>query len=229
MDLQRDGRPDLVITSSGDEKTTGLLLVGNQWTNDNRFIGVRLDEHGPGLSPHGARLRLEIVEGDVDDGGGTSHSVVHQFVTGDSHSAQHMTEQIFGLGRNGRVEKLEVRWPNGYVQSVEAPAFNTYHEVVPEPRVLQELKSKGVPRGIAAEARAQGLGDGEPTPAPRAGEPGRRRTAQDAAEHEREAHGAKASRLASGRVLGLVLGLLAAVLGIGYLGRRLAANKRNRD
>jgi hypothetical protein len=29
--------------------------------------------------------------------------------------------------------------------------------------------------------------------------------------------------------LGLVLGLLAAVLGIGYLGRRLAANKRNRD
>ena len=33
-------------------------------------------------------------------------------------------EQHFGLGQAGQVDSLEIRWPSGLVQSVEAPPVN---------------------------------------------------------------------------------------------------------
>lgn len=56
---------------------------------------------------------------------------VGTIVTGDSFMAQHPAAKHFGLGRTDKVEYLEVRWPNGKVTRLNAPAVDQYHVITP--------------------------------------------------------------------------------------------------
>ena len=55
-----------------------------------------------------------------------------QVVTGDSYRAQHANQKHFGLGVVDKVEKIEVRWPNGKISRLANPAVDRYHEVNPK-------------------------------------------------------------------------------------------------
>ncbi|MCH8047349.1 MAG: ASPIC/UnbV domain-containing protein, partial [Planctomycetes bacterium] len=59
---------------------------------------------------------------------------VGQIITGESIHAQHAPVQHFGLGRTTRVEKIEVRWPNGGpLRVIDNPAIDRYHTVTAGP------------------------------------------------------------------------------------------------
>ncbi len=127
-DLDSDGRADLLMVEYGWDpahasRPQTLHLYRNHGVNEHHWIGVRLREHGRGYSPVGARIRLRRTDGQES---------VAQLVTGDSFRAQHANQRQFGLGSNGTVDFVEVRWPNGRVSRLEKPAIDRYHEMKPE-------------------------------------------------------------------------------------------------
>jgi hypothetical protein len=38
----------------------------------------------------------------------------------------------FGLGDHASIDRAEIRWPSGHVQTIEDPAINTLHEISEE-------------------------------------------------------------------------------------------------
>lgn len=99
-DLDRDGRPDLVL--GGSDARPRVLRNGF----DGRWLSVALV--GEASPPHGLGARVEVEAGGVvaartmrDDGnpGSTSEAVLH-----------------FGLGEADIAERVTVRWPSGLVE-----------------------------------------------------------------------------------------------------------------
>jgi len=125
-DLDRDGRPDLIVTERGWDERTGAIprivhLYRNTLESGNHWIGVSLHEYGPGRSPMGARVTVRFE--------GREHR--RSIVLGDSYRGQHANQLHFGLGSIDRVDAIEVRWPNGQVSELKKPAIDQYHLLKP--------------------------------------------------------------------------------------------------
>ena len=122
-DLDGDGRMDLLVTTLEvwPEVKQSLRAYRNTLSDAGNWIGFRFREE-PGHSPAGVRVT-------VHHGG---HNTVRQLVTGDSFRSQHANTLHFGLGKVGRVERVEIRWPDGRVLTLNAPEANRYH-FVPAP------------------------------------------------------------------------------------------------
>jgi hypothetical protein len=118
-DLDGDGRVDLVVVEDRWHDGQILHVYQNQIQTEHHWIGVRLREEGPGMSPVGAKITVTTDQG----------TLVDQIVTGDSIHAQHSNTVHFGLGSTDCVQSIEVRWPGGRVRTIDRPACDTYHFV----------------------------------------------------------------------------------------------------
>lgn len=121
-DLDGDGRVDLLVVEFKahglDNNQFTLHVYQNILPDAGNWIGVRLKEMGPGLSPIGARVELTLKNGTKQ---------IRQIVTGDSFSSQHPSTAHFGLGNASEVEQIKVTWPNGQISLLEQPAIGRYH------------------------------------------------------------------------------------------------------
>ena len=120
-DLDADGRTDLLV-GRYDTATYAFQLhvLRNQSETTGNWVGVRLKD-APGRSVLGAVVTVTA--------GGRTWS--RQIVTGDSFTAQHPPQVHFGLGEVKKVERIDVRWPNGTTASLDAPASGKYHLAMP--------------------------------------------------------------------------------------------------
>ncbi|HXT39260.1 MAG TPA: CRTAC1 family protein [Candidatus Angelobacter sp.] len=118
-DLDGDGRVDLLVTTfeAWPEARQTLRIYQNTLDDRGNWIGFRFREESGKPSPVGARVTLRY------DG----RSAVREIVTGDSHRSQHANAVHFGLGKAERVNRVEVRWPNGRVVTLREPTLNRYH------------------------------------------------------------------------------------------------------
>jgi hypothetical protein len=105
-DFDDDGRIDIVV-SHVDLKATPALLR-NVTTNGNHWLGVSLRAGKNRAEPVGAVVRLTA--------GGRTQVRVYQ--RSQSYLSQNDPRLHFGLGKATRVEKLEVRWPGGPVETL---------------------------------------------------------------------------------------------------------------
>ncbi len=123
-DFDNDGRVDILVTtrnSLSDGKNYKLHLLLNRADQAERhWVGVRLNG-APGVSPLGAKVTVTTANG----------VKTNAAVSGDSYSAQHAPVLHFGLGGVEKIEKIDVRWPNGDVSTLDAPAVDVYHYVTP--------------------------------------------------------------------------------------------------
>ena len=123
-DFDNDGRVDLLVTTRNsltDAKNYKLhLLLNRAEQADRHWVGVRLTG-APGVSPLGAKVTVTTANGER----------TNVAVSGDSYSAQHAPVLHFGLGGIDAVESIEVRWPDGEVTVLDAPAVDAYHDVSP--------------------------------------------------------------------------------------------------
>ena len=106
-DLDRDGRPDLLVADYqyiGHGFELSLHVFRNVLETPNRWIGVDLttSDSNRTRSPIGAKVTVTTDRG---------RQVAH-YVTGDSFLAQHPATLHFGLG-SSEVESVQIRWPNG--------------------------------------------------------------------------------------------------------------------
>jgi enediyne biosynthesis protein E4 len=109
-DIDNDGDQDLLVTNNGGP----VELLRNDGGNAQNSVLVRLVGRASNREGIGARLRLTA-------GGQTQ---VRTVKAGSSYLTHSDMRAHFGLGRLDRVERLEVRWPDGQIETVQGMAPN---------------------------------------------------------------------------------------------------------
>jgi len=102
-DLDNDGDIDAVVLNSGAAPT----LIRNESKSANHWIELRLQGTKHNADGVGARVRV-FAGGKVQ---------VAEAIAGRSYQSHFGTRLHFGLGTAEKVEKIEVRWPGGAVET----------------------------------------------------------------------------------------------------------------
>jgi hypothetical protein len=114
-DFDQDGRVDLVVSNFNDR----AFLYMNR-TPQRAWIGLRLKGTKSARDAIGAFVTLRA--------GGTTQVRLQQAAGG--YLSQSSSTLHFGLGDATSIERCDVRWPSGSVQSVEGLAPGRVHDVV---------------------------------------------------------------------------------------------------
>ncbi len=129
-DLDNDGRVDLVVV----HRDTPAAVLRNL-SEAGHWIGLRLVGEKSGKTPVGARITCLA-------GGRTS---TRWLTSGTSYLGSNDPRIWFGLGGAAKVDRLEVRWPSGLVQSwSDLPADRILRLVEGrDPVALREISGPG--------------------------------------------------------------------------------------
>jgi enediyne biosynthesis protein E4 len=102
-DLDNDGRMDLVV-SSQDEPSALLMNEAPQ----RNWLLIKLVGTASNRSAIGARVRVTL----------NGRTQMREIKSGGSYLSQSDLRAHFGLGTADRVDRLEIRWPSGRMQSL---------------------------------------------------------------------------------------------------------------
>ncbi|RMG67116.1 MAG: CRTAC1 family protein [Calditrichaeota bacterium] len=111
-DYNNDGWVDVYVVNNGEksydasEDRTGVLLR-NQCRNGNHWFTLRLEGTRSNRDALGSRVFLTA--------GGKLH--VQELVSGTGYFSSNARELYFGLGQARRVDRLEIHWPSGDVET----------------------------------------------------------------------------------------------------------------
>jgi hypothetical protein len=105
-DFDNDGDVDLLVANLNDRP---ILLRNDTQREGRHWLTVELTGAPPNRDAIGAVLRAEV-------GGGT---LVRMRLSGGSYLSQHDSRIHFGLGKHDRVDRLEIRWPDGTRQTLK--------------------------------------------------------------------------------------------------------------
>jgi hypothetical protein len=120
-DVDNDGDLDLLVTNNGGSAE----LLRNQGGTGNGSVLIRLVGVKSNRSAAGARVRLTA--------GGTTQ--VREVKAGSSYLGQNDLRVHVGLGQATRIDRLEVRWPNGQNEVIDGAAVN---------QILTVTEGKGI-------------------------------------------------------------------------------------
>ncbi len=104
-DLDNDGRIDVVILNSCAPPT----ILRNQTVNENHWIQLRL--HGVKTNRDGVGARVRVVAGDLVQ--------IDEVHSGRGYQSHFGSRLHFGLAKHDRVERIEVHWIGGGVDTFE--------------------------------------------------------------------------------------------------------------
>ena len=109
-DIDNDGDLDLLVTNNGGNAE----LLRNEGGTGNNAVLIQLVGTKSNRSAVGARVRLTA--------GGTTQ--VREVKAGSSYLGQNDLRVHVGLDKAARIDRLDVRWPNGQHEVVEGAAVN---------------------------------------------------------------------------------------------------------
>jgi hypothetical protein len=125
-DYDNDGDLDILVTTNGGP----AYLLRNEGGNQQRF--VRFKTVGEKANRDGIGAKITVYAGD----GSKQWQVVH---SGSSYCSQSELPLTFGLGRNEKIERVEVEWPNHTVETLKIVAVNQLH-ILKEGKGIVESK-----------------------------------------------------------------------------------------
>jgi hypothetical protein len=105
-DVDQDGDEDVLVTRCGQS----AMLWSNEGGNENNWLAVTLVGTASNRSAIGARVSVHLGE----------RVLMKEVKAGSSYLSQSALELTFGLGDAERAERLEIRWPSGAVESLDA-------------------------------------------------------------------------------------------------------------
>ena len=113
-DFDEDGRLEIVTNNFNDRP----YFFANRFPRRN-YIEFRLTGTRSNRDAIGAVVRLRA--------GNTV--MVRQVSPAGGYLAQSSRVVHFGLGERSKVDRIEIRWPRGTVQTLDNPAINTLHQI----------------------------------------------------------------------------------------------------
>jgi hypothetical protein len=115
VDLWNRGVLDVVVANQKGP----LLIYKNNVTPENKWIEFELEGSASNRSAIGAEVRLYW------DG----RQQVQQVSGGSGFCSQNQRRLHFGVGKNPRLEKAEIRWPSGKVETIEKPLVGQTYKI----------------------------------------------------------------------------------------------------
>ncbi len=115
-DYDNDGDLDILLTTNGGP----AYLFRNEGGNQNRWLRIRTI--GVNSNTNGIGAKVTVTRAD----GVKSWQMVH---SGSSYCSQSELPLTFGLGRNDRANRVEVRWPSGKVESIRDLRANQLYTI----------------------------------------------------------------------------------------------------
>lgn len=114
-DLDQNGTLDLVVANQNGP----VKVFKNRVKEDQNWIAFQLEGTKSNRSAIGATVRLfwDDKQKKVEISGG------------DAFSSQSERVAHFGLGEYDRVDKVEIRWPSGTIQTIDQPDINLRHHI----------------------------------------------------------------------------------------------------
>ncbi len=114
-DFTNTGKLDVVVANQKGP----LLLYKNAVAPDNKWIAFDLEGQASNRSAIGAEVRVFW----------NGQQQLQEVSGGSGFCSQNQRRLHFGLGRTANVERIEIRWPSGKVQTVTAPETNKIHKI----------------------------------------------------------------------------------------------------
>ena|SRR5215813_5568021 len=115
VDLWNRGVLDVVVANQKGP----LLVYKNTAAPDNKWIDFELEGTTSNRSAIGAEVKLFW----------SGKRQVQTVSGGSGFCAQNQRRLHFGLGKNPAIEKVEIRWPSGKVQTVDKPGIGEVNKV----------------------------------------------------------------------------------------------------
>jgi hypothetical protein len=115
VDLWNRGVLDVVVANQKGP----LLIYKNNVTPENKWIGFELEGATSNRSAIGAQVRV------FWDG----RQQVQSVSGGSGFCSQNQRRLHFGLGKNPAIEKAEIRWPSGHVQTIQNPVAGQLYKI----------------------------------------------------------------------------------------------------
>jgi hypothetical protein len=115
-DVDQDGDEDVLITRAGQT----ALLLANEGGNESSWLAIRLVGRLSNRDAVGARVTVHVGE----------RVSMKEVKAGSSYLSQSALELIFGLADASIADRVEIRWPSGAVQTLDAVAARTRLTVV---------------------------------------------------------------------------------------------------
>ena len=118
-DYDNDGRMDIYVTNNGQQvedgkgnitadKNQGVgVLYKNESKTNNNWLKVRLEGWTSNRDAYGSRVKLTLGR----------RSLVRALVSGEGYFSSNAKELHFGLGKADKVDRLEIKWPTGIIQT----------------------------------------------------------------------------------------------------------------
>jgi hypothetical protein len=133
-DLFNDGNVDVVV---GDLDGAPMILK-NHGIPGRNWVSFELAGTKSNRMAIGARVKLVA-------GGVTQTDEVH---SGGSYLSQNDTRLHFGLGSAKRIDRVEIRWPSGAVETLANLATNQFYSVLEGSRIVPAARIRpAVPKG----------------------------------------------------------------------------------
>jgi hypothetical protein len=125
-DLDGDGREDVVINNT-DSRPTVLRNVTSPAGN---WLSIRLvGDTSKKSSRDAIGARVYVTTGKIRQR--------KDVISGTSYASQNDLAVHFGLGSTTSVEKLEIKWPDGSLQTVQVPGVNRRITIVQNKGVVE--------------------------------------------------------------------------------------------
>jgi hypothetical protein len=125
-DYDNDGDIDVLLINLNDRPT----LLRNDTPGDHHWITLKLAGSESNRDGIGAKVTIEA-------GGRTQIAEVR---SGSSYLSHNDMRVHFGLGDADRVEGLEIRWPSGLVDTVDAPQTDRFYVVQEGQGLVQPIR-----------------------------------------------------------------------------------------
>ncbi len=114
-DFSNNGALDVVVANQKGP----LLLYKNTAAPDNKWIDFELEGTTSNRSAIGAQVRVFW----------NGQQQVQEIHGGSGFCAQNQRRVHFGLGKNPGIDRVEIRWPSGKIQTIRTPEVNKIHQI----------------------------------------------------------------------------------------------------
>ncbi len=114
-DFTNSGRLDVVVANQKGP----LLLYKNRVAAENKWVDFDLEGTASNRSAIGAQVRVFW----------NGQQQVQEVSGGSGFCAQNQRRLHFGLGKNAAIDRVEIRWPSGKMQTLRTPEPNQIHKI----------------------------------------------------------------------------------------------------